>query len=112
MTRNIGTDDGAMPAKVSDSVRARSIIGLAKLVDEDHQYAAVMYAPTANGASAARPARTSAKISTTRPKVARASDSHSPPAERSVVEIDTAGRSNIRLASTAPSAPPASWAGR
>ena len=50
-----------MPAKVSDSVRARSIIGLAKLVDDDHQYAAVMYAPTANGAIAARPARTSAE---------------------------------------------------
>ena len=31
---NIGTDAGAMPAKVSDSVRATSIIGLAKLVDE------------------------------------------------------------------------------
>ena len=31
-----------MPAKVSERVRARSIIGLAKLVDEDHQYAAAM----------------------------------------------------------------------
>ena len=31
-----------MPAKVSDSVRATSIIGLAKLVDDDHQYAAAM----------------------------------------------------------------------
>ena len=101
-----------MPAKVSESVRARSIIGLAKLVDDDHQYAAVMYAPTANGASAARPARTSAKISTTRPNVATASDSHRPPPERSVVEIDTAGRSNIRFATTAPTTPPTSCAGR
>src|SRR5215218_7649348 len=101
-----------MPAKVSDRVRARSIVGLAKLVDDDHQYAAVMYAPTANGASAARPARTSAKISTTRPKVATASDSHRPPAERSVSETDTAGRPNIRLATTAPTAPPITWTGR
>ena len=101
-----------MPAKVSERVRATSIIGLAKLVDDDHQYAPAMYAPTANGAIAARPARTSAKISTTRPEVARASESHKPADERSVVETDTAGRSNIRLASTAPSAPPASWAGR
>ena len=36
------TEAGAMPAKVSESVRARPIIGLAKLVDDDHQYAAVM----------------------------------------------------------------------
>ena len=28
---------GAMPAKVFDNVLARSIIGLAKLVDDDHQ---------------------------------------------------------------------------
>ena len=37
MTMNIGTDDGAMPAKVLESIRATSIIGLAKLVDDDHQ---------------------------------------------------------------------------
>jgi len=30
MRTNIGTDDGAMPAKVSDSMRATSIIGLAE----------------------------------------------------------------------------------
>ena len=101
-----------MPAKVSERVRATSIIGLAKLVDEDHQYAAVMYAPTAKGASAARPAGASAKISTTSPKVATASDSQRPPPERSLPEMVTAGRSNIRLATTAPTAPPASWAGR
>ena len=37
ITTNIGTDDGAMPAKVLDKLRATSIIGLAKLVDDDHQ---------------------------------------------------------------------------
>jgi hypothetical protein len=39
---NIGTDAGAMPAKVSDSVRATLIAGLAKLVLLVNQYAAVM----------------------------------------------------------------------
>src|SRR5438309_8956025 len=112
MTTNIGTDDGAMPAKVLDNVRATSIIGLAKLVDDDHQYAAAMYAPTANGASAAFPARTRPKMSTTRPNVASDSDSHSPPDERWWVEMLIASRLNIRLASTAPTTPPASCAGR
>ena len=42
MSTNIGTDAGAMPANVFDSIRAMSIIGLAKLVEELHQYAAVM----------------------------------------------------------------------
>ena len=34
---NIGTDDGAMPAKLSDSVRATVTAGLAKLVDDVNQ---------------------------------------------------------------------------
>src|SRR3954469_14392287 len=102
---NIGTDPGAMPAKVSDRVRARSIIGLAKLVDDDHQYAAVMYAPTAKGGRAARPdpprargpgaarrARTRAKSTTIKPKVPRTSESHRPPPDRSLPETVTAGR--------------------
>ena len=42
ISTNTGTDAGAMPANVSDRVRATSIIGLAKLVEDDHQYAAVM----------------------------------------------------------------------
>ncbi len=37
MTMNIGADDGAIPAKVSDSVRATVTAGLAKLVDEVNQ---------------------------------------------------------------------------
>jgi hypothetical protein len=85
---------------------------LAKLVEDDHQYAAVMYEPTAKGASAARPPRTRAKMSTTRPNVASASDNHRPPPDRSVVETVTAGRSNITFAAIAPTAPPMSWAGR
>ena len=34
---NIGADDGAMPAKVSDRVRAMVTAGLAKLVDDVNQ---------------------------------------------------------------------------
>jgi hypothetical protein len=34
---NIGADDGRMPAKVSDSVRAIVTAGLAKLVDDVNQ---------------------------------------------------------------------------
>jgi hypothetical protein len=37
MRMNIGADDGAMPAKVLDSVRAMVTAGLAKLVDEVNQ---------------------------------------------------------------------------
>ena len=37
MTMNIGADDGAMPAKVSESVRATVTAGLAKLVDDVNQ---------------------------------------------------------------------------
>ena len=37
MTMNIGADDGSMPAKLSDSVRAIVTAGLAKLVDEVNQ---------------------------------------------------------------------------
>ena len=37
-----GDQLGAMPAKVFDSVRANVTAGLAKLVDEVNQYAAVM----------------------------------------------------------------------
>src|SRR4051794_34992210 len=112
MTMNIDTLDGAIPAKVFDSIRATSIIGLAKLVDDDHQYAAVMYAPTANGATAARPDRTSPKMRTTSPNVASASDNHSPPEDRWWVEMLMASRLNMRFAATAPTTPPASWAGR
>ena len=34
MTMNIGADDGSMPAKLSDRVRAMVTAGLAKLVED------------------------------------------------------------------------------
>jgi hypothetical protein len=37
-----GTEDGAMPAKVSENIRPMVIAGLAKLVEEVKKYAAPM----------------------------------------------------------------------
>ena len=42
MRTNAGTEAGAMPAKVSENVRASVTAGLAKLVELVNQYAAVM----------------------------------------------------------------------
>ena len=36
----LGTDEGAMPAKVSENIRPMVIAGLAKLVEEVKKYAA------------------------------------------------------------------------
>ncbi len=36
----LGTDDGAMPAKVSENIRPMVMAGLAKLVEEVKKYAA------------------------------------------------------------------------
>jgi hypothetical protein len=49
-------------------------------------------------------------MTSSRPTVATTSESHSAGEDRSVVESSTAGSSNIRLASTAPAQPPATWA--
>src|SRR5690349_8535141 len=70
------TEVGAMPANVSDSVRASVTAGLAKLVDDVKKYAPVMYAPTANGAAPPRPPRVSPKTTRSRPKVATVSPNH------------------------------------
>ncbi len=42
ISTNIGTDAGAMPAKVSENIRATVTAGLAKLVELVNQYAAMM----------------------------------------------------------------------
>jgi hypothetical protein len=47
MSTKGATEPGAMPAKVSLSVRATGTAGLAKLVELVNQYAAVMQPPTA-----------------------------------------------------------------
>ena len=49
-----GTSASRIPAKVSVAARAMVTAGFAKLVEAVNQYAAAMYAPTANGTAAAR----------------------------------------------------------
>src|SRR6266542_3598061 len=103
---NGATDDGAMPANVSESVRASVTAGLAKLVDEVKKYAPVMYAPTAKGATELRPLRTTPKITRSNPKVAITSPSHNPGVLRTCVDTVTAGSENIRFAKITPTAAP------
>jgi hypothetical protein len=62
-----GTLLGAMLANVLVIVRPMVTAGFAKLVEDVNQYAAVMYPPTANAASPARPDRTTPRI-TIRPR--------------------------------------------
>ena len=69
-----------------------------------------MYAPTAKGAAAAGPDRTTPRMTVSSPNVATTSPSHSPEPVRVCVDHSTAGRSNMRLATTAPTQPPAIWA--
>src|SRR2546425_7206404 len=67
-TMNPGASCGRMPANVSVAARARVTAGLAKLVEAVNQYAAVMYAPTANGTAPER-RRAQPQITANKPKV-------------------------------------------
>ncbi len=58
-----------MPANVSVKERASVTAGFAKEVEAVNQYAAVMYAPTANGTTAARD-REHPQIAASNPKLA------------------------------------------
>ncbi len=78
---NAGTFAGAMPAKVSVRARAMVTAGLAKLVEEVNQYAALIQSATA-AAISCLVARDNRRIKSTRPKVATASPSHSPAVAR------------------------------
>src|SRR5579872_5985558 len=66
---NPGASAGRIPANVSDAVRARVTAGLANEVEAVNQYAAVMYAPTANG-MAVDLKRAQPQITESRPNVA------------------------------------------
>src|SRR5450755_4165234 len=99
---NAGTEDGAIPAKVSENIRPMVIAGLAKLVEDVKKYAAPMYAPTAAGADRLRSERASAKITRISPRVAITSDRKWAGVARCFAEILTAAWANIRLAATAP----------
>src|SRR5205823_3737259 len=87
------------------------IAGLAKLAELVKKYAAPMYAPTAAAADPIRLVRASEKITNNSPKVATTSASRWAGLARWWVEMLTAASANIALASTAPSAHPAIWAG-
>jgi len=68
-TMNPVTSAGRMPAKVSLAARASVTAGFANDVDAVNQYAAVMYAPTANGTAEDR-RREHPQMTANRPKVA------------------------------------------
>src|ERR1022692_5072158 len=86
---NAGTEDGAIPAKVSENIRPTAIAGLAKLVEDVKKYAAPIYAPTAAGAARLRPDRASAKITRMRPTVATISDRKCAGVARCLAEMVT-----------------------
>ena len=108
----LGTDEGAMPAKVSENIRPIVIAGLAKLAEEVKKYAAPIYAPTAAAAVRLRPVLASAKITKIRPRVAMISDRKWPGEARCLAEMLTAVSANIRFAKMAPPMHPATWTGR
>lgn len=58
MNMNMGAEEGLIPAKLSESIRAIVTAGLANDVDEVNQYAPPIHAPTAYGTDAPRPERT------------------------------------------------------
>src|SRR5262245_52611130 len=70
---NAGTSAGRIPANVSLAARASVTAGFANDVDAVNQYAAVMYAPTANGTIALR-VRALPQITASSPNVATNSD--------------------------------------
>ena len=107
---NIGAEDGFIPANVFESMRAMVTAGLANDVEEVNQYAPPIQAPTAKGTTELRPDRTIPWMRRRRPAVATASDSQRAPDERVLVERVIARRSNMRLAITAPTQPPKTWA--
>ena len=105
-----GADDGAMPAKVSDSVLATLTIGLAKLVDEVKKYAPPIHTPTDTATTYGLPCRTAPWITSRSPIVATTSDTSSGHDERSFSEKKTAPRpvwsENITLVRMVPTQPP------
>src|SRR5262249_16277050 len=64
-----GASCGRIPEKVSVAARARGTAGFPKEVDAVNQYAAVIYAPTANGTALGR-LRTQPQITERSPRVA------------------------------------------
>src|SRR5262245_51189875 len=69
ISMNPGASFGRMPANVSVRHRARVTAGFANDVEAVNQYAAVMYAPTANGTDAIR-AREHPQMTESKPNAA------------------------------------------
>src|SRR6185312_14583485 len=109
-TMNPGASAGRIPAKVSLAARARVTAGLANEVDEVNQYAAVMYAPTANGTTAGR-RRTQPQMTERRPKVAMNSLTSCEDPDRACCDAKkSAGCWNMTWATATPAKAPAIWA--
>ena len=104
---NMGTEAGAMPAKVSVRDRPMVTAGLAKDVDDVKKYAAPIHAGTSAGPRLPRPVRVSAPMTSSRPAVATTSPSQMLPPVRTFAEAVTAGSENIRFARIAPAHAPA-----
>src|SRR5579872_1431833 len=104
-----GASAGLIPAKVSVNDRASVTAGFANDVDAVNQYAAVIYAPTANG-TAVGLAREHPQITDNNPKVATNSLKSCAGPLRMCCEICTTGNPNIRCAAQTPQKPPTHWA--
>ena len=104
-----GTWFGAMPANVSVSERANVTAGLAKLVDEVNQYAAVIHSATA-AATCGSGARDESRMVSSRPNVAMTSPRYSPTLPRTRALLCSSGSPNIACAATTPTHAPANWA--
>src|SRR5258708_6246550 len=98
-----------MPANVSLAARASVTAGFANDVDDVNQYAAVMYAPTANGTTPGR-LRADPQITARSPNVATNSPTHCPIPVRSWRDAENKGSPNITCAIATPTNAPASCA--
>ena len=96
-----GTSTGRTPAKVSLADRASVTAGLANDVDAVNQYAAVIYAATANGTAEER-TRTQPQITANRPNVATNSLKHCAKPLRVCLEAKNNGSPNMMCALATP----------
>ena len=105
-TMNPGASWGRIPAKVFVKERAMVTAGFANDVDAVNQYAAVMYAPTANGTASDRRLE-HPQITPMRPNVAVTSLSSCGAPLRTWVDHANNGSPNIEFASATPAIAPA-----
>jgi len=106
---NAGASTGRIPEKVLVRERASVTAGFANEVEAVNQYAAVMYAPTANGVAEER-VRATPQITEIRPKVAINSLKACAAPERACVDMEYRRSPNMRCATATPEKAPISWA--